>query len=139
MRIEQANYSNQEDIEHISAIEDAVFFENALGEGTLRREIEYGYCAVLRDDMDVIVGFALVRPHFELHDLLRLGVMPCFQGRGYGSWLLSHVITRFPGPMMLMVRKNNARAISLYERNNFVITGTTGESWVMRRSTSESP
>lgn len=139
MHIEQASHSNQEDVENISAIEDAVFFENALGEGTLKREMEYGYCAVLRDGMDIIVGFALVRPDPELHDLLRLGVMPGFHGRGYGSWLLSHVVTRFPGPMMLMVRKNNKRAIDLYKKNDFVITGTTGESWVMRRSTSSSP
>lgn len=134
MHIERANHEDTEVIENIGAIEDAVFGENALGEGTLRAEVRAGYCAVLKDGMDVVIGFALVRPDNELHDLLRLGVMPGFQGRGYGAWLLSYVLTLFSGPMMLMVRKNNDRALALYKKNAFEVIGTTGESWVMRRS-----
>lgn len=132
MRIEQANHDDADALEQIGKIEDAVFFDNALGEGTLRAEVRVGYCAVLREGPEVR-GFALVRPHPELHDLLRLGVMPGFQGRGYGSWLLEHVLARYPGPMMLMVRKDNAHAKHLYVKNGFRTVGTTDQSWVMRR------
>lgn len=133
MHIDQAN---AEDFDGLALLEN-VLFENSFGEGTLRRELEAGYCAVMRDG-PAIVGYALVRPSAVLHDLMRLGVMPGFQGRGIGSWLLSHVLERFPGPMLLMVRKNNPRARALYTKNGFRITATSEEAWVMQRVTSPS-
>lgn len=136
MHIERANHEDREVIENLQALEDALFPDNAFGEGTLRQELAIGYCAVLKDGMDIVVGYALVRPNQELHDLLRLGVMPGFQNRGYGSWLLAHTLERFPGPMMLTVLKSNAIARRLYEKNGFRIVAAADNAWLMRKPTS---
>lgn len=130
MRVERAT---EDDLEGVMLLEN-VLFENSFGEGTLRKELKAGYCAVLRDGAS-IMAYALVRPDPELHDLLRLGVMPGWQGRGYGSRLLDHVLKIFPGAWILMVRKNNARAQRLYETKGFRIAAHTDLSWVMTRPT----
>jgi len=120
-----------DDLETIVELE-AVLFDNSFGEGTLRRELEVSYCAVMRDGMDIVVGYVIVRPNGELHDLLRLGVMPSFQRKGIGRRLLRHILVRFPGPMMLMVRRENPAAL-LYKAHDFQTVAMTDKGWVMRR------
>lgn len=127
---------DQGDLEGICELEN-LLFDNAFGWGTIRRELEASYVVVARTDHPFVPygvgGYAIVRPDPALADLLRLGVHPELHGTGIGQAILEDVLRRYPGPMMLMVRKNNSRALGMYRRRGFQIVGTTDSSWVMRR------
>lgn len=72
------------------------------------------------------IGFASYGPSespgvFKLH---RLYLRPEFHGRGYGSLLLNHCEAEVQSgarQLILNVNKQNAKAISAYERNGFKI------------------
>lgn len=129
---------DQGDLEGICELENLLFDDYSFNPGTISREMAASYVLVVRtDDENVpygVAGYAIFRPG-PLGDLLRLGIHPSVRGQGLGTELLEHVLRLFPGPAMLLVRKNNP-AFRIYRKAGFEVTGTTDESWVMRRSTS---
>jgi len=72
-------------------------------------------------------GFASYGPTAEMGvmKLHKLYLLPEMQGRGLGSCLLQHVereVRKFGARrLILSVNKRNARAITAYQRNEFVI------------------
>lgn len=129
---------DQGDLEGICELEN-LLFENSFGPGTVSREMLASYVVVARtDDPHVaygVAGYAIFRPG-PMGDLLRLGVHPRARGQGLGTELLEHVLRLFPGPAMLLVRKDNEDAFRIYRKAGFEVTGKTDESWVMLRATS---
>jgi ribosomal protein S18 acetylase RimI-like enzyme len=113
---------------------EAMLFDNSMAPSLFERERTIGRCLVIGDP---VFAYALIREQPEVIDLLRLGVLPTEQGKGYGRQLVEHVLA-LGKDTMLTVRKNNRQALGLYSSLGFRIVGelhehgTTG--WVMRRS-----
>lgn len=124
--------ATEDDLETIVELENALF-DNAFGFWTMRQELRASRVYLLIE-AGCVRGYAIVRADAELADLLRLGVFPHVQGKGYGKALLDHALAEVPGPMMLLVRKDNSLARDLYRTRGFKVVGTTDESWVMRRA-----
>jgi ribosomal protein S18 acetylase RimI-like enzyme len=118
------------DIERINALEYELFPDNSLSCVMLERELAVSQVFV---EGDPLHAYAIVGHDGELLDLLRLGVDTTQQGRGAGTRLLLHTLS-LAQPMMLTVRKNNARALRLYRKHGFEVIGHFSEkaSWVMR-------
>lgn len=122
-----------EDVERICALEAVLFPDNSMSAAVLERELEASWVFVSGDPL---YAYAVVGRDGELLDLLRLGVDPQYQGRGAGTKLLKHVLS-LGHHTMLLVRKDNKRALRLYRRHGFEVTGHfSGESasWVMHRA-----
>jgi ribosomal protein S18 acetylase RimI-like enzyme len=129
-------WAKADDIPQLLALE-AALFDNAMAERTLRQELETGRGYVY-DVMGELAGYALIREDGNKLDLTRLGVDPEAQGGGIGTVLLKHVIG-LGAPIVLTVLKSNLKAIRLYRRHGFVITGhllNSYEAWSMRRDPS---
>ena len=112
---------------------EALLFTNAMAPSMLGRELSYGPCFVIGEP---VVAYALVREQSTMVDLLRLGVLPSMQGRGYGRKLLEHVVA-LGKDTMLTVLKENTRALHLYRSVGFSIVGELrvdgAFAWVMLR------
>jgi len=114
-------------LEQIEDIENELF-DNSWNAGTLEREFaEDGQLWVAGDPVE---GYLLARTEEGLTDILRLGVKGACQGKGVGTQLLRCALRAFPR-VMLSVRKNNQRAIRLYDRHGFKVLSDLGSSWVM--------
>lgn len=105
-------------------------FDNSFNATTIARELDSGAKLWVVEGPTCLEGYMLLRTEGGMTDILRLGVRPTFQGRGIGSALLREAKSSFRR-LMLCVRKVNTRAIQLYQRHGFVITGDLGVSWVM--------
>jgi len=105
-------------------------FDNSFNATTIARELDSGAKLWVVEGPTCLEGYMLLRTEGGVTDILRLGVRPLLQGRGVGSSLLGEAKSSF-GRLMLCVRKTNTRAIQLYQRQGFVITGDLGVSWVM--------
>ena len=64
----------------------------------------------------VVAGFAAIHEGWLEH----LYVAPAHQGKGLGSALLGHAMTRHPGGLQLYAFQRNTRARDFYERHGFV-------------------
>ena len=115
---------------------EAMLFDNAMASSTFDRELRIGQCFVLGTPA---FAYALIREQHEVIDLLRLGVLPVWQGKGHGKRLVEHVLA-MGKDVMLTVRKDNQQALALYKGLGFRIVGelrTDGVTgWVMLRSLS---
>ena len=120
-----------DDIDDIAGLE-ALLFDNSMSPMMLTRELEVGQGFVIGTPLE---AYALVREDGELLDLTRLAVQPAHQGRGLGAALLEHII-HLGRPVMLTVKKDNARALRLYRSRGFEIAGhvTAASAWVLRRA-----
>lgn len=123
----------QSDLPRLLALEWELF-DNSLSEPVLEQELRIGRGFIYGAS---IKGYALVRETSGLMDLTRLGVDPVYQGRGIGCALLDHVLVEAGMayvPVVLTVRKDNARALRLYKAHGFVINGhfSAQGAWVMR-------
>jgi len=107
-------------------------FDNAFSANTLRNEIKAGGGYVALDDKHNLVGYALTRFDEGLTDLTKLAVKKEYQGQGVGTYLLKLVIDNAE-KVMLCVNKTNKRAITLYKRHGFQVTGSIFDSWLMER------
>ena len=61
----------------------------------------------------------------EAH-IMNVAVLPCFQGRGLGRDMMSHLMSNLPADVLavtLEVRRGNAVARHLYESVGFVLAG----------------
>src|SRR5581483_2187500 len=107
------------DIDRLVELEN-VLFDNALNERRLEVELSLGECFVIGTPA---VAYALVRPDGkDLLDLMRLGVLPAFQGSGYGTKLLLHVLS-LGKTVVLTVLKENTVARALYKKHGFKTVG----------------
>ena len=74
-----------------------------------------------------LVGFAVMQTVLDESELLTIGIMPEFQGRGLGKSLLSAALSevkkRGAKKCFLEVRVSNLPALSLYEKTGFKKNG----------------
>lgn len=122
-----------DDADELASIEMKLFPDNCFNERTLAREIELGSGFVITDGWR-IVAYVMLRGDRYLVDIMRLGVVPEFQGRGLGTQLLQHSAEQAEHAM-LTVHAENKRALQLYSRHGFEIVGRLiGGHWVMGRT-----
>lgn len=129
-------WARPDDIPQLLALE-AMLFDNSMSERTLRTELEVGRGYVY-DVMGEVLGYCFIRDDGDKLDLTRLGVHPESQSCGMGRVLLQHVIG-LGMPVVLTVLKANSRALRMYLRADFTITGhlePTYAAWTMRREAS---
>lgn len=123
------------DAERLEYLEHRLFPDNNLTAFSLTQEMKLGKCWVV-ERQKKIVGFLIARIVGSLIDILRVGVLPEHQGHGLGTKLVERALEETP-EAMLTVRKDNVRALRLYQRLGFRIVGevTSGvqPGWVMRR------
>ena len=89
----------------------------------LQSQMKNGTDFYLLSDAGKPVGIVSIRDNV-VGDLY---VLPDEQGRGYGTQLLHFAIERCAGTPTLWVLNQNQRAIRLYERNGFRLTGERKE------------
>jgi [ribosomal protein S18]-alanine N-acetyltransferase len=121
-----------DDIADICELEYLVFPENNFNEVTLANELVLGAGLVVYEN-NKLVAYMLMRNDGQIIDIIRLGVHPDYQRKGYGTKLLSAVPKR---EAMLTVQKNNVGALRLYLRHGFSIVGKLAMDvggWVMTR------
>lgn len=75
-------------------------------------------------DEEKIVGYAFLWETFEMAQLARIGVNPNIRKKGYGSFLMEHLIERARSAqceyMTLEVRPSNVAALALYKKFGFI-------------------
>jgi len=116
-----------EDLLQIAAIErqatpspwSAVQFEQSL---------EQHRCLVMVADnsSESILGYAIVSALLDQAEVLNICINSDYQGRGYGSQLLTDLLKQLPDAIevvYLEVRVSNFRAIHLYQNHGFVEVG----------------
>jgi ribosomal-protein-alanine N-acetyltransferase len=94
----------------------------------------------------LLCGFLLARSVYENLEVLKVGVLPEFQGRGIGAQLMGAAyaegIRRGCLNCLLEVRKSNGTAIRFYSGQGFRLVGSrrdyytdpVEDAWVMERS-----
>jgi ribosomal protein S18 acetylase RimI-like enzyme len=121
----------EEDIADLVELEQILFEENWLSDVSLLRELAAPGMSLIEGSP--AIGYILSRWTDYLIDITRLGVLPEAQGRGVGCRLLDAVLLAADRPVMLTVRKNNARALRLYRSRSFRIVGQLRDAWTMLR------
>ena len=91
--------------------------------GNFKDSISSGHdCVVLQMD-DTIIGYAILMMVLDEAHLLNISVAPSCKGKGWGRYLLDHMMQtgRNKGGlnMFLEVRPSNTSAITLYESIGF--------------------
>ena len=124
-----------EDADDIARLDMQLFPDNCFNERTVGNELEAGISWVIHKGGELI-GYALVRPDGDIVDLIRIGVSPDHQRKGWGLKLLKLVSgCNLRSKVMLTVRKDNHGAIKLYLWAGFKIIGHLEayekKSWVM--------
>lgn len=119
----------------LAYMEAVLFPDNCFNELTLQKELKVGRCWIV-ERRGLVVAYLLARVEGNLLDIMRIGVMLAFQGRGIGTQLIEMAMTQAP-KIVLCVRKNNEGALRLYHRLGFQIVGVIEEpkdapSWVLQ-------
>jgi len=108
----------------------------------------FGFYLIHETDEKRLIGFSLARAMFEDMELLKIGVTPEFQRRGFGTQLqdvtLAEGRMRGAARCFLEVRKSNQKAIRFYSASGFQITGARltyysnpiEDAWIMERQVS---
>ena len=84
------------------------------------------YVGVFLKEADEMVGYGLLRGLDEGYEIPSLGlcILHAYQGRGLGQMLMSYLVLACEKlgmkRVMLKVKRENAKARSLYEKANFV-------------------
>ena len=71
------------------------------------------------DRRGAIQAFMLIRKYAHTHEVSYLGIMPRYQGKGYGAALLMKAQAQYPS-LRLIVGPSNSRAIGLYTKLGFI-------------------
>lgn len=67
-----------------------------------------------------VIGFLHFEEHYEIADIMNIAVSINHQNKGIGEELINYLIANTSSnKIMLEVRENNARAISLYNKCGF--------------------
>jgi ribosomal protein S18 acetylase RimI-like enzyme len=118
------------DLNRIEEIEWSVFDSDQLSRQSLRRYMQVPSAAmIVAEEQNAITGYALVglRKGSKIGHLYSIAVDKTSAGRGIGRLLLeaSEEIARKKKchVFALEVRKTNKRAIALYQKNGYVLTG----------------
>lgn len=121
--------------DELAELEMVLFPENCLNEYTLARELTLGRGFAILDE-GRIIAYMLLRGDEQLLDVIRLGVLPPYQGRGLGARLLRRAL-ELSERVMLTVVPTNTKALRLYHRHGFEIVGLLKDNsgWVMQAAT----
>ena len=100
---------------------------------TLGRWLQNAKYALALSTGKQIVAFILARLQGDTGNVYRLAVLPEWQGRGLGRWLMTRIITDMQAHGAATITLNtqacNQRARSLYERMGFTLTGHEVSAW----------
>ena len=120
-----------DDAARICELEYLLFPENSLSLAQVERELVAHEAFVTGDP---IHAYALVGWDDALLDLLRLGVHPDRQRHGDGEALLRFVLA-LNDTVILTVKKDNHRALSLYKKYGFEVVGhfIEARAWALSR------
>jgi ribosomal-protein-alanine N-acetyltransferase len=117
----------EDDIEEILDIEKRSFISpwtKRLFEETLSSPISTNF--VLKKGNTILGYIIMYSVGNEVH-ILNIAVHPDYRKKGYGSKLVTHVLTHFRGSdvveFFLEVREGNSRAINLYKKYGFEVIG----------------
>ena len=123
-----------EDLQALVALEQEIFPEDPWTAGMIAQELSSGrsvyFGVCVNDDVaaPVLCGYAGIAVGIDA-DVMTMGVLPDFRGRGLGRVLMGALIdvARRWGSerVFLEVRESNAAAISLYENSGFEVVGRT--------------
>lgn len=124
-----------EDRQALVALEQEIFPEDPWTAGMIAQELSSGrsvyFGVCVNDDAvatPVLCGYAGIAVGIDA-DVMTMGVLPDFRGRGLGRVLMDALIdvARRWGSerVFLEVRESNAAAISLYENSGFAVVGRT--------------
>ena len=123
-----------EDRQALVALEQEIFPEDPWTAGMIAQELSSGrsvyFGVCVNDDVaaPVLCGYAGIAVGIDA-DVMTMGVLPNFRGRGLGRVLMDALIdvARCWGSerVFLEVRESNAAAISLYENSGFEVVGRT--------------
>lgn len=110
---------------------DMLLFDNCFNERTIGIELGLGPCWV---EGTPVVAYVITRWDTNITDITRVAVHPNFQSMGLGKRLVEVALTT-PGPHMLTVRKDNTRALRLYQKMDFEIISHLIHipAWIMKR------
>jgi len=110
------------DLDAVMAIE-RVNFPFPWSEGNFKDSINSGYVCLVMEQADQVVGYAVLMMVLDEAHLLNISVAKTYQGKGWGRYLLVHMmdVGRDKGGlnMFLEVRPSNHSALGLYERMGF--------------------
>ena len=87
---------------------------------------------LIAEDKDERVGFSILSKDGEDNAEFRIAILPEYLGKGYGKVIANLTLKHFFSSgklhnLWLIVRKNNPRAIKLYQSLNFRLTGECSE------------
>lgn len=116
-----------EDLAHVMAIENACFSSPWTLAEYEYELLENPFASLFVYEVDhQIIGMFDVWVTFEVAQIANIAIAPDFQGKGYGQQLMNELIDfcvkKDCENITLEVRISNESAISLYHKNNFVIS-----------------
>lgn len=103
---------------------DSKAFSDPWNDASFKDELkkDYAFYFVYEDNGEII-GYAGIWCIFETAELIRIGVLPDYEGRGIGTQLMAEIEDAAKSNacerMMLEVRRGNEVARRLYEKNGF--------------------
>ncbi len=110
------------DLDAVMAIE-RVNFPFPWSEGNFKDSIDSGYICLVMEQANQLVGYAVLMMVLDEAHLLNISVDKSYQGKGWGRYLLVHMmdVGREKGGlnMFLEVRPSNHSALGLYESMGF--------------------
>jgi len=110
------------DLDAVMAIE-RVNFPFPWSEGNFKDSIDSGYICLVMEQANQLVGYAVLMMVLDEAHLLNISVDKTYQGKGWGRYLLVHMmdVGREKGGlnMFLEVRPSNHSALGLYESMGF--------------------
>lgn len=74
-----------------------------------------------RDEFTQLVGFGLLRQDDDGDWLTVVGVLPGFEGKGYGKFITHDIVTKAPGRCRATARKDNPGAVKLHVESDWDI------------------
>jgi ribosomal-protein-alanine N-acetyltransferase len=110
------------DLDAVMAIE-RVNFPYPWTEGNFKDSMSSGYICLVMEQADQVVGYAVLMMVLDEAHLLNISVDKAYQGKGWGRYLLLHMMDVGRGKgglnMFLEVRPSNHSALGLYESMGF--------------------
>jgi len=110
------------DLEAVMAIEPTIY-SHPWTRGNFSDSLASGYSAWVLEEAESMVGYALMMRVLDEAHLLNLSVAKLHQGRGFGRYLLQHMMMQAQcynaSNLFLEVRVSNTSAIKLYQSLGF--------------------